>query len=88
MPLYPGWIRAKHSRLVRVVVLEEPVIGGLQAKLLLGTIKTAKDQKGTSAVLHHLEPFLDIWRKQKVQCESAGASLQILPGRVAYLFSR
>lgn len=83
-----GLTWTQHSRLVHVVVLEEPVVGGLQAELLLRSIKATEDQEGASAMLHHLKSLLDVWRRQEVQYESAGTSLQILLGRIAHLFSR
>ena len=48
-------------RLVHVIVLEQPEVGGLETQLLLGPIKARENQKASSAVSHHVQSFLNIY---------------------------
>lgn len=49
----------KNSQLVKVVLTEDPVVVGLQAQFLLGSVQANKHTESTLTMLHHLQLLLD-----------------------------
>lgn len=49
-----------YLRFVQIIVFEQPDVGGLNAQLLISSIKAREDQQTTSAMFHYVQSFLNI----------------------------
>lgn len=54
-------------RLVQVIVFEQPDVCGLETQLLFSSIKAREDQKGSSAMFHYVQSFLNIYNMEGLQ---------------------